>query len=775
MKIAEFSIRRYGPLRDSGRIKLGKFCLFFGNNEEGKSLTIDAIIRILFGKRAKVFEKIKRVEEEPDGFVVIEDVGGKTHKFPESGDFSDLKGINPSEARDIFVIRNSDLSISNGESDRYRNVADKLTGMRTEEIERIKQSLLNLGKLTPGGEFRDVKEEKLKKRINESQEFLKDIKVLKKEVKNEKFDEAERKLCLISDKISRIETRLDQYERARKREIYEKGCNALMILEEKAQSLEELKNFTAEIEQEWMKCEVKIEREKGRESELLDECRELKMKHESIKEEQKEEERYFKILETEKRKIDDKIKPDLSNFKKRSRELEGKKAKSRFFSVACISSTILLLASLMGLLLNPSFNIFKLFFSMFLLLSVFFVIMKYQRVREEAGLKNELKRIRLEMAQSRMEAETIEEILKNIKMFDDNYELKKKELEDATRKENLLWHEIEKNEKKLIPGVKNKVDELKTHIEKIKRESHVESLGDFRKKIEKRQKNEKQRDKQMDLLSYYFGEKKGNYEERLSHWKREVNLMKIYKDEALGVSYDKEEVNRLSEKKQVLLKNKEELEEKIRDFKDKLKRVEARVNRDIRLDSDYLPCQTSVDLQEISEKLNKFIYNHEKMRENVLKTIEIFKEIEKEEEKKILDLFGKDSSISEYFFRITEGIYKQVDFNTDEKKIYVRHRKGKLLEAEKLSGGAFDQLYFSIRLGLGKKLLRGNKAFFIMDDPFIKADIKRLKEQLEILKRICDSGWQILYFTAKDEVREILENDIQKKNIDFIPIPGISY
>ena len=77
MKIEEFSIRRYGPLPDTGRIALGKLCLFFGNNEDGKTLTIDSLTKILFGKKAKIFKKINRVEEDPDGFLVLKDEKGK--------------------------------------------------------------------------------------------------------------------------------------------------------------------------------------------------------------------------------------------------------------------------------------------------------------------------------------------------------------------------------------------------------------------------------------------------------------------------------------------------------------------------------------------------------------------------------------------------------------------------------------------------------------------------------------------------------------------------
>ena len=77
MRIKEFQIHRYGPLSPSDRITLGPFNLFWGENEEGKTLTIDAVIKLLFGKATRLFPFIDRIEEEPSGFIVLEDASKK--------------------------------------------------------------------------------------------------------------------------------------------------------------------------------------------------------------------------------------------------------------------------------------------------------------------------------------------------------------------------------------------------------------------------------------------------------------------------------------------------------------------------------------------------------------------------------------------------------------------------------------------------------------------------------------------------------------------------
>jgi len=76
-------------------------------------------------------------------------------------------------------------------------------------------------------------------------------------------------------------------------------------------------------------------------------------------------------------------------------------------------------------------------------------------------------------------------------------------------------------------------------------------------------------------------------------------------------------------------------------------------------------------------------------------------------------------------------------------------------------------LYFSIRLALGEKLLGGEKGFFILDDPFVKASRNRLKVLIKMLKDISKSGWQIIYISAKEEIKETLGKDDEVKLIEL--------
>jgi uncharacterized protein YhaN len=88
-----------------------------------------------------------------------------------------------------------------------------------------------------------------------------------------------------------------------------------------------------------------------------------------------------------------------------------------------------------------------------------------------------------------------------------------------------------------------------------------------------------------------------------------------------------------------------------------------------------------------------------------------------------------------------------------------------------LSKGAFDQLYLSIRIDLAQRLLEGRKGFFIMDDAFLSSSSKRFREQVNLLSKLSDMGWQTVYFTVKAEDSRALSQISGSKVIRLEPLP----
>jgi len=774
MKIDEFSIRRYGPLKDTGKIKLGDFTLFFGRNEEGKTLTIDAVVKLLLGRNMKGLRNIDRVEENPDGYLVIKSNEGKGIKLPEKGDLTKVTDISPSECRNIFIIRNSDLSIE-GESEFYRDVTDRLTGLKSKTILSVKKELHNIGKITPTGEFIDTKPEKIKTRIKSAEELVKKIANLNKKIKAENLDKIEEEISQKREDIVEVENKLNKLDLARKRKKYEEGERALKSIESALKELKALEVYTEENEQVWRDCERDIktgaeQREKlslevdRKEKRFVMEGGELKKKG-----------RDFNLLKERKTKLDEELKPEIKNYTKLEKDLASKKGKDRFYTYTTIILAILLAISLFGYVVRPS-SLFITFSILSLVSTAILGILKFLFAREKAKSARLFEWIKLNSSRFELAGESIEEVLANIEKFNEDYSKKEEELKELEKDVTVLESSIEDIQRKRLPEIADKINNAERKVESLKRKSMVETIKECTSKLKLKLKYEKSIREQAGILKSHFGTDTKTLEGNVLHWSKEVGALKEYEGKAKEIEYDEKTVTRLKGKQKSFSIEEEEMRKKMVGLREELKDVERKVNDILRLperEEDYLYCNTSVDLDAIKNKLDVFVGRMEEKKNDVIEVIKIFEELEREEEEKVSSLFGKDSSVSKYFSEVTGGIYEEVEFLSDEKKIKVHLKDGGTLDAEKLSGGAYDQLYLSIRLALGEKLLKGEKGFFIMDDPFIKSDIERLKRQLVILKRIAKLGWQIIYFTAKDEVKDILKRDIESHKVNYTEIHGI--
>jgi len=766
---------RYGPLSNTGRILLHSFNLFWGRNEDGKTLTIDALVKMLLGRNVKEFEHIDRVEENPEGYVIIENEKGEEIKLPGRTDLTKIAGLTSSECCNIFIVRNSKLSIARDaaqESKFYINVTDRLTGLRTGEIHRIKEALRGMGKITPSGIFRDVGDEKLKTRIENAKNLVEKIKSLGKEIVEKRSDELEEESAKLREGIERIDQEIKAFEDARKREKYEKGRDALDNFASSLSRLKNLEIYNEEDERLWSDCNRDIkafEEERKRVAKELEESKEeLKLANKKLDEVEGD----FRVLSEKKKKLDEEIKPELKAYENKTIELAQQQAKGKFFTSLGIISGVLLGISLLGVIFNPSL----LFYALVILFSILALVSgvyQFRLVREKARLAGMLEKNKLALSKLGIVAESMEKILWNVQSFDEHYYKKSEELQDMKSKKGNLEGNIKDLQNKKVPEIENRINNFEKKIEEIKRKSKEESLEGYTDKLRLKQKLESSLKEQGSILKSHLGEKSISLEENISYWSEEIEKLEIYRDKAKNVKYSETAVTDLRNKKMKLEEKLKDINESMKTIRKVLDDIERQVNEILRLEEEYLHCKTLVDLEAVKDKLQKFVDENENNRSNVLEAIRIFEEIETEEKEKVSELFGRNSPTSKYFGEITDGLYEEAVFHREEERIKIRRKDNMLLEAEKLSGGAYDQLYFSIRLALGEKLLKDKKGFFIMDDPFIKADLDRLQRQIETLKSIAKLGWQVIYFSAKGEIKEILREEINCGCINYVELPGI--
>lgn len=774
MKIKEFSIIRYGPLSKMAQISLGNFNLFFGRNEEGKTLTIDALVKMLLRKNIRDFVHINRVEENPVGYVIMENEGKEEIKLPEKGDLTKLADLTSSECRNIFIIRNSDLSIS-GESEFYTNVTDRLTGLRTRQILSIKKKLRELGKLTRADSTASLSDKKefgkIKSRLDRAAILIEEIDTSEDEVKEEGFDRLEEDSVRVKEEKAQVGEKIEKFEEAGKREKYEKGKEALKALEKAFRKSKDLEVYNQKDSQFWRDNERDIKAGEKEKRHLLVELNEKERRFQKASEDLKQKEQEFHIFKERKKELDNEVKPEMKNYQTKKGELLLKEAKNKFLTFLVAFSSTLLGISLLGIIIRPGllFYLLAILFSISLVVSSIF---KLQLKKERGLLVQFFERIKLSLSRFALGADDIEGVLFHIQKFEEQYSKKAGELDEARGEKKLLESEIEKLREERIAGIENRIKGVRRKIEDVKFKAREESLTKYSQKLRLKLKLEKLAKEQESFLKALLGEKGESLEENISHWDEELKELEEYKDKARHVKYNEKSITELKEKGKLLEEELEKIESTMEHFQKELAGIERRVNEILggEIEEDYLYCKTSIDLEAIENKLQEFVDENETNKDNVLEVMRIFEEIEREEKEKVSELFGEESPVSQYFKEITDGLYRKVVFEQERGRIEVERKDGLILDAEKLSGGAYDQLYLSIRLALGEKLLKGKKGFFIMDDPFIKASPDRLKRQMKVLKRISSLGWQILYFSAKGEVKEALQKDIDSRMVNYIEV-----
>lgn len=787
MFLKEFSVRRYGPLPDSGRIELGPFNLFFAPNEEGKTLTIDALLKMMFPAREhKNFAGIKRVAESPEGYLVLGEGqpagdGGQSGKgslegpsrepgeikLPGAGALSDYFKVNAVEFRNIFLIRDSDLSIT-GEENFYRSVTGRLTGMRSDEIVRIKANLHELGRITPGGDFQNTAPGKLKDRLLQARELLKRSEALILELDEEQFSRFEEKLARLGEQKRESNGLLNRYRAAYRRERYEKGRDALDKLREARAELAGLVPFSGRDYEAWQRSQSNQELFNRDRVRLEDELKEKKNLVREASETLGKKEEEFRVVEQLVRLADERIEPHLTRYDQRA--AAGKKdaalIEHPFFRKGVLLTAPVLILSLAGSIIRPQWWLLFLFAATLAFILTYGVL-QFRGARNKSLLAEIEARICSEAEKLGLPAGSLQAVRTAAGCLKRDRELAFNSLQEAETEAQWLQRELER----LKVGLEEKQNHIAREqevISKIRSNAAVESLKQYVTRLNRKLDLENEVGKQDSILESHFGSSGSRLsdQDRLEFFKEQIENLRPYAGAEKDLHYEQSRVDNLEQEIENLDKEIAGLEEALARRSDELRMFEKELNGLFQGEpGGYLPCQTIMDLETAGRSIKQWLAARENKREQALIALEIFNRIAAEEEQKVTALFGASKPVSAFFNKITSGRYREVYFDRNSSMIKAVSSDGTILEAGRLSGGAYDQLYFSIRLALGQELLEGEKGFFILDDPFIKADAGRLKTMLHILAGISAEGWQILYFSAKSEIKEALQDKIDRGRV----------
>lgn len=763
MRIRGFKIESYGPIKDFEATSLPLFTLFFGKNESGKTLTIDALLKMMLGKKLRrEFEDINRVEMYPRGWVELE-VGGELLELPKDRDLSELSGISAAEYRNVFIIRNSDLFFAE-EKSFYNQISERLMGSQTKQMENLEQAIRRLCKLTDTKiEFSNREEDwYLKTRIERAKELLAEIEELEVKMADKGLDVLEVELDQKRDQLSALKVRLESLERMDKKRRYLTVKEAIEGEKREREKLKELEKFSEDEERRWYEAEQRIREAEINKFKELEVLNEIEAKVEELDKKVLEKEDEIRKEEEKMRKIEE-LKPQMIIFKSEEEKKPSLEKRKKLWKIWVVIWEIILIFSLIGMIYKIS--MFWAVAGTISALGMGISLWQYAKIGKSLQRMVENWHKLKEESEKKLGISAVD-----LKDLMEKVEQKKREFDafQSELKELSIKKELEKKQKsQQEQRISNLTQEIKRQeelISQIKTRSGINSYKEYKKGCEERREVDTRLDKYSEILKSHLGNEP-------QFWEEKAKELEMYKNAEEEGSYDEREYKKVRERISVL-------EEEIKKKDKELKELEAKYHEiardanELKMGDEYLYCESNADLKRIKKRIRGFISDNERAKDNAQKAIEILNQLAKEGKERIGTLFEKNGEINRYFRAITGEMYEEVSYKVNGKEhlIKVKSKDGEELEAGKLSGGTVDQLYFAIRAGLARKLLKEEKGFFILDDPFLKSDKDRLKNQMEILKQLLEEGWQILYFTAKEEVREMVGTEIARRGDEKVKV-----
>jgi hypothetical protein len=130
--------------------------------------------------------------------------------------------------------------------------------------------------------------------------------------------------------------------------------------------------------------------------------------------------------------------------------------------------------------------------------------------------------------------------------------------------------------------------------------------------------------------------------------------------------------------------------------------------------------------------------------------------LRQEEERNILA--GLQSDLVKQPLKRLTGRYELLSL--DGKDLVVNDGLGNFPLSD-LSTGAQEQILLAMRMGFAQKLMGQNALFLILDDAFQHSDWERRPRLVDEVASLAAQGWQILYFTMDDHIRDLFETRVK--------------
>ena len=789
MKIKKIFIIRYGPLQNLDFDIGPGLQVIWGRNEAGKTLTIDAITKMMLEGKVRDFDRINRVEEDPEGFILFEDTSGKEIKISIKKGLVKHISFAGLDLRNIFIIRDSDLTLKQ-ECGYYKSITDRLTGMNLAKIEELLSGIKDYGRLKrPSSDagLSDSKDYgKIVSLMDLTQVFISNSKEYIDEARKKDYDFLELEQLKAKQDIIDIREKINRAEKSQSWDKYRKISQNLDLLRESWQDCQELKNFNHTNHDRILE----LNSESGSMDKKIDGYKKDFEKNSSNKTSTDEKimEVQAKLGPMEKKKTEmDKVLNELEIHNRRKSE----EAREVGIFPKVLTAILLVLVPVSFLIVYFPTNNISLSFILpvlFFIGSIAAIIYISRAGRGKSKFKTSGSILESEFRKLGFKIRGIDDIVPIARAFKDKYD-EICQIRDALKDQaRLLDAQLSEISTK-IRDDESKKRSLIIEKEKFFSVHNIYSIEQFREKLRARNRSESaivsiirsmsdlsgsgqpgviiQEEKDIE-----FEKLAGKIDGLLEYWKKEIGKLKPSDDPVTGknIKFDPGGYSKLKNNLLELQDREEMLDQKLDKHRSNLNDFQRRFSQ-LNIEP-YLKEYNAVNintlekLREASGIAQSFIEIIEGEQNIAIEALKIFEDIKSQEETKISDLFEK-LGVSGVFDEITEGKYTGVHFDGSLQSVKVIDKYERELEASKLSKGAYDQLFLAIRIAIAEEILGEGKGFFVMDDAFLASDSRRIKNQFKILAKLAERGWSIIYFSVKDEVRDLAAKFSKNKVIEI--------
>ncbi len=746
MNIREIVVNHYGPLRDVElKLKQG-LQIIFGPNESGKTLLIDAALKMMLGASLKDFEHIDRVPGLPTGRMVMQ-WQNKELVLDGNTTLSSETDMDPGHLRNIFVVRNKDVQIAR-EVDYFRRLNDQLTGVETLRLERMRTLVQQAGKLTnPSSNARISNtqgDNKLAGRVDEAKQLADEIKQYSEMAREQQLDMLELDLEQQKKELTDTEQAMDRQREAQQHHRYQQIVELAEKHQQLDSQLEKMKHFSTAAERDLLSLE---NRQQGIKQEIAGTQQELK---------QERKKRDNLNSELDQARVQQGV---LDSKVQQGQKLLDSSKKSAFDLKPWLVAVLLAAAVGLAWLSVPTSQVvLAVAGGVLAILTAVLLALALIRRGGEARFVQQA----IALGFSGKTQKEITDLLAQMAEEQLVNDEKIRQLEFRIRQQADLCQRLEDT----LIRRREQANEMLQQLNRELQTAGVQDSQEFFSKVE-----------EAGIIRNQLQHTETRLEEVLGplpsqqSWQQLVNQLDV---PPAGEEYVPGQLEKLEQKKEQLQQQREELREQLAQHTRQLDSFcsaarELQVEQE--LDREVPRHCTGLDMLDyIAQLLKEFINTVEQRYHAACQAIAVLEEIEQEEEAKMGQLLGPDKPVQQLFADISGGRYTGVSLNEDL-KITVTRKDQVELPATHLSQGTFDQLYLALRLSLAQDILQKEQGFLLLDDAFLCADDQRRTRLLDILSQLAEKNWQIIYFTMDQQLAKEAGKLTANKQIELKPLP----